>query len=111
MVPDRGDAPGFVSDPPAMLTRKGGKQMKTTIRIAPLDAALVLRRDGTMEVWLPHVHENPPPNGIAMSTLMCAYQDEHLMELMTKAMRAAGYEYPGPAPECPASAGRRPDIQ
>jgi hypothetical protein len=85
--------------------------MKTTIRIAPLDAALVLRQDGTMEVWLPHVHENPPPNGVAMSALMCAYKDERLMMLMMKAMRTAGYEYPGPAPECLAPAGRRPDVQ
>jgi hypothetical protein len=85
--------------------------MKTTIRIAPLDAAMVLRRDGTMEVWLPHVHENPPPNGVAMSALMCAYQDEHLMKIMTKAMRVAGYEYPDPAPERPVSAGRRTDVQ
>ena len=39
--------------------------MKTTIRIAPLDAALVLRGNGTFEVWLPHVHTDPPPNAVA----------------------------------------------
>lgn len=33
--------------------------MKTTIRIAPLDAALVIRANGTLETWMP-VGTNTP---------------------------------------------------
>ncbi|HYR50291.1 MAG TPA: hypothetical protein VES90_08915 [Candidatus Eisenbacteria bacterium] len=100
----------IVSDPPAMLAGKE-EDMKTTIRIAPLDAALVLRRDGTMEVWLPHVHENPPDNAVAMSALMCAYQDDRMMRTILDAMKSAGYEFPGPPPEGLTPAGKRPDVQ
>ena len=85
--------------------------MRTTIRIAPRDAALVLRGDGTMEVWLPHIHEDPPPNAVAMSALMCAYQDERLMKMIAEAMSNAGYEYPGPPPGPLTPAGKRPDVQ
>ena len=72
--------------------------MKTTIRIAPRDAALVLRGDGTFEVWLPHIHEDPPPNAIAMSALMCAYHDERIMAMIKEAMDAAGHQYLDPPP-------------
>jgi hypothetical protein len=64
--------------------------MKTTIRIAPSDAALVLRADGTLESWLPHMHGDPPPNAVAASALMCAYLDESIMSMITNAMSAAG---------------------
>jgi hypothetical protein len=70
--------------------------MKTTIRIAPFDAALVLRADGTLESWLPHIHGDPPPNALAASALMCAYFDQRIMSLITDAMSVAGYEYPNP---------------
>ena len=76
--------------------------MKTTIRISPLDAALVLRADGTLETWLPHIHEDPPPNALAASALMCAYSDERIFSMITEAMAKGGYEYPGPPPEEPA---------
>ena len=72
--------------------------MKTTIRIAPLDAALVLRGDGNFEVWLPHIHRDPPPNAVAMSALMCAFHDERIMAMIKDAMDAAGYQYPDPPP-------------
>ena len=87
------------------------EEMKTTIRIAPLDAALVLRGDGKFEVWLPHIHEDPPPNALAMSALMCAYHDERIMALIKDAMNAAGYEYPGPPPDRLTPARERPDVQ
>jgi hypothetical protein len=70
--------------------------MKTTIRIAPHDAALVIRANGTLESWLPHIHGDPPPNALAASALMCAYLDESIMSTITDAMSAAGYEYPDP---------------
>ena len=70
--------------------------MKTTIRIAPHDAALVIRANGTLESWLPHIHFDPPPNAMAASALMCAYFDERLMSMITEAMASAGYQYPGP---------------
>ena len=70
--------------------------MKTTIRIAPFDAALVLRADGRLESWLPHIHGDPPPNALAASALMCAYFDKRIMAYITDAMSAAGYEYPDP---------------
>jgi hypothetical protein len=70
--------------------------MKTTIRIAASDAALVLRADGTLESWLPHIHGDPPPNAVAASALMCAYFDKQIMSTITDAMNAAGYEYPHP---------------
>ena len=85
--------------------------MKTTIRIAPLDAALVLRANGTLETWLPHIHEDPPPNALAMSALMCAYRDPQMMKLILEAMDNAGYEYPGPPPDSLAPAGTRRDVQ
>jgi hypothetical protein len=66
--------------------------MKTTIRISPLDAALVLRADGTLETWLPHIHEDPPPNAVAASALMCAYSDDRIFSMITEAMRKAGQE-------------------
>lgn len=72
--------------------------MKTTIRISPLDAALVLRADGTLETWLPHIHENPPPNALAASALMCAYSDERIFSMITAAMREAGHDYLDPPP-------------
>jgi hypothetical protein len=81
--------------------------MKNTIKIAPLDAALVLRGDGTFEVWLPHIHEDPPPNATAMSALMCAYHDKRIMALIREAMDAAGYEYLDP-PQSLTPAGERP---
>ncbi len=65
--------------------------MKTTIRISPLDAALVLRADGTLETWLPHIHENPPPNALAASALMCAFSDERIFSMIIAAMREAGH--------------------
>jgi hypothetical protein len=70
--------------------------MKTTIRIAPHDAALVIRSNGTLESWLPHIHVDPPSNAVAASALMCAYFDERIMSMITEAMASAGYEYPGP---------------
>ena len=84
---------------------------RTTIRLAPLDAGLVLRGDGTFEVWLPHIHENPPRNALAMSALMFAYHDRRLMRLIRKAMKAAGFEYLDPPPEITLPAGERPDLQ
>ena len=72
--------------------------MKTTIRIAPLDAALVIRANGTLETWMPHIHDDPPPNALAASALMCAYCDERILSMITQAMDAAGYEYPDPPP-------------
>jgi hypothetical protein len=97
-----------VSDPCAIFSRKG-EDVKTTIRIAPLDAALVLRGDGTFEVWLPHIHSDPPPNAIAMSALMCAYHDKQIMAMIKDAMAAAGYEYLDPPPSSLTPAGERPD--
>jgi hypothetical protein len=76
--------------------------MKTTIRISPLDAALVLRANGTLETWLPHIHEDPPPNALAASALMCAYSDDRIFSMITEAMAKAGYEYPDPPPKEPA---------
>ena len=70
--------------------------MKTTIRIAPHDAALVIRANGTLESWLPHIHVDPPANAVAASALMCAYFDDRIMSMITEAMASAGYEYPGP---------------
>jgi hypothetical protein len=64
--------------------------MKTTIRISPLDAALVLRADGTLETWLPHIHQDPPPNAVAASALICAYSDDRIFSLILEAMREAG---------------------
>jgi hypothetical protein len=72
--------------------------MKTTIRIAPFDAALVLRADGKLESWLPHIHGDPPPNALAASALMCAYFDKRIMSIITDAMKATGYDYPDPPP-------------
>ena len=72
--------------------------MKTTIRIAPRDAALVIRANGTLETWMPHIHDDPPPNALAASALMCAFCDERIMSMITDAMEAAGYEYPDPPP-------------
>ena len=72
--------------------------MKTTIRIAPLDAALVIRANGTLETWMPHIHGDPPPNALAASALMCAFCDERIMSMTTQAMDASGYEYPDPPP-------------
>jgi len=89
-----------VSDPPAILARKE-EEMKTTIRIAPFDAALVLRADGRLESWLPHIHGDPPPNALAASALMCAYFDKRIMAYITDAMSAAGYEYSDPPPRSP----------
>lgn len=63
--------------------------MKTTIRISPLDAALVLRADGTLETWLPHIHGDPPPNALAASALMCAYSDERIFSMIAEEMRKA----------------------
>ena len=70
--------------------------MKTTIRIAPLDAALVIRADGSLESWLPHLHENVPDSAMAASALMCAYFDGEIREMLLEALRARGFEYPGP---------------
>jgi len=72
--------------------------MKTTIRIAPLDAALVIRANGVLETWMPHIQGEPPPNALAASALMCAFCDERIMSMITDAMDAAGYEYPDPPP-------------
>lgn len=72
--------------------------MKTTIRIAPLDAALVFRGDGKLEAFLPHARGKPRPNAVSMSVLMCAHADEKMMKLIQEAMDSAGYEYPGPPP-------------
>ena len=60
--------------------------MKTTIRIAPHDAALVIRANGALESWLPHIHVDPPPNAVAASALMCAYFDDRIMSMITEAM-------------------------
>ena len=70
--------------------------MKTKIRIGAQDAALVIRENGTLESWLPHVHGDPPDNALAVSALMCAYFDERIMEMVANAMATAGYQYPGP---------------
>ena len=75
--------------------------MKTTIRIAPFDAALVLRADGRLESWLPHIHGDPPPNALAASALTCAYFDKRIMAYITEAMSAARYEYSDPPPRSP----------
>jgi len=91
------------------LLAQGGRDVKTTIRIAPLDAALVLRGDGTFEVWLPHIHTDPPPNAIAMSALMCAYHDKRIMAMIKDAMDAAGYEYLDPPPSSLTPAAERTD--
>jgi hypothetical protein len=74
-----------VSDPPAILAGKE-EDMKTIIRIAPFDAAPVLRADGRLESWLPHIHGDPPPNALAASALMCAYVDKRIMSYITDAM-------------------------
>ena len=71
--------------------------MKTTIRIAPHDAALVIRSNGTLESWLPHIHVDPPSNAVAASALMCAYFDERIMSMITEAMASAGYDLSGSA--------------
>lgn len=71
--------------------------MKTTIRISPLDAALVLRADGTLETWLPHIHDDPPPNALAASALMCAYSDDRIFSMITAAMREGGLQSIRPA--------------
>jgi len=86
------------------------EDMKTIIRIAPLDAALVLRGDGKFEVWLPHIHGDPPPNALAMSALMCAYHDERIMAMIKDAMDAAGYEYLDPPPPSLTPASERADT-
>jgi hypothetical protein len=65
--------------------------MKTTIRIAPLDAALVLRANGKLETWIPHIHGDPPPNAMAASALMCAYCDERIMSMIIEAMDATAH--------------------
>jgi len=65
--------------------------MKTTIRIAPLDAALVLRANGTLETWIPHIHGDPPPNAMAASALMYAYCDERIMSMIIEAMDATAH--------------------
>jgi hypothetical protein len=78
--------------------------MNKTIKIAPLDAALVLRGDGTFEVWLPHIHKDPPPN----ATAMCAYHDKRIMALIKDGMDAAGHEYLDP-PQSLTPAGEHPD--
>ena len=73
--------------------------MKTTIRISPLDAALVLRADGTLETWLPHIHGDPPPNALAASALTCAYSDERIFSMIAEEMRKAfgsPAQQPGP---------------
>ncbi|HZR09517.1 MAG TPA: hypothetical protein VFA79_13120 [Myxococcales bacterium] len=66
--------------------------MKTTIRISALDAALVLRADGTLESWLPHIHGDPPANALAASALMCAWSDHRIFSMITAAMREAGQD-------------------
>lgn len=76
--------------------------MKTTIRIAPADAALVIRGNGTIETWLPHSHGDPAPNARAVSALTCAYCDERLMAMILEAMAEGGGDQPGPLPGPPA---------
>ena len=73
-------------------------------------AALVLRGDGKFEVWLPHIHGDPPPNALAMSALICAYHDERIMAMIKDAMDAAGYEYLDPPPPSLTPAGERADT-
>jgi hypothetical protein len=73
--------------------------MKTTIRISPLDAALVLRADGTLESWLPHIHGDPPPNALAASALLCAWSDDRIFSMITAAMRDAAQDAPHPRPD------------
>jgi hypothetical protein len=85
--------------------------MKTTIRIAPHDAALVIRANGTLESWLPHLHTDPPANAVAASALMCAYFDERIMSMITHAMASAGYEYPGPPIESVTEPRNRSGVQ
>jgi len=85
--------------------------MKTTIRIAPHDAALVIRANGTLESWLPHVHVDPPDNAVAASVLMCAYFDERIMKMIMSAMASAGYEYPGPPIESVSEPRDRSGVQ
>jgi hypothetical protein len=99
-----------MSDPSGILARKE-EDMKTKILIAPLDAALVLRGDGTFEVWLPHIHSEPPPNARAMSALMFAYHDKKIMRMIEDAMEAAGFEYLDPPPSSCTPAGQRSDLQ
>jgi len=81
--------------------RRGGDRLRCP--------ALVLRGNGTFEVWLPHVHTDPPPNAVAMAALMCAYHDKRIMEVIKEAMDAAGYEYLDPPPSSLTPAGERPD--
>lgn len=76
--------------------------MKTTIKISPLDAALVLRADGTLETWLPHIQEDPPPNALAASALVCAWSDDRIFSMITHAMSKSGDESPEPPPAEPA---------
>jgi hypothetical protein len=59
--------------------------------------------------WLPHVHEKPPRNALAMSALMFAYHQPRLMRLIEDAMEAAGFEYLDPPPP-PSATGERSDL-
>jgi hypothetical protein len=110
LTPQQTAGERLVSDPPAMLPRKE-EDMKTTIRIAPFDAALVLRADGKLESWLPHIHGDPPPNALAASALMCAYFDKRIMSFITDAMSGAGYEYPDPPLESLTAPGDPSGVQ
>lgn len=75
--------------------------MKTMIRIAPADAALVIRANGTIETWLPHSRGDPAPNATAASALTCAYCDERIMTMILDALADGGDAQPGPAPGPP----------
>ena len=85
--------------------------MKTKIRLGAHDAALVIRANGTLESWLPHVHGDPPDNAVAASMLMCAYFDERIMTMVAEAMANAGYEYPSPPIRSVSEQRNRNEVQ
>ena len=58
------------------------------------------------EVWLPHIHSDPPPKASAMSALVFADHDKRIMTIVKDAMHAAGYEYLDPPPSLTPAGGR-----
>ena len=56
----------------------------TTLELGPMDAAIILREDGTLEAAIPELtdEENVPDNVITGAALMFALQNTQIYELI-----------------------------
>lgn len=61
------------------------EQTKGKFELGPLDAAIILREDGTLEACMPDLGQDELPDNVMLGTaLIVALQDPEMLEILQK---------------------------